>query len=85
MVLCRGAVRLFADFFQSDIIVASPIALATKQGEAEKEGPGELDFLSSIEIVLADRCDMFLMQNWAHVSSGVLLYPKQSFLTLRFC
>ena len=29
--------RLYTDFFQSDIIVASPLALATKLGE----GPGE--------------------------------------------
>ena len=38
---CRGAVRLYADFYQSDIIVASPLALATALQEAETEGgPG---------------------------------------------
>ena len=35
---CRGAVRLYADFYQSDIIVASPLALATALQEGEAEG-----------------------------------------------
>ena len=35
---CRGAVRLYAEFYQSDIIVASPLALATALQEAETEG-----------------------------------------------
>lgn len=69
-LLCRGAVKLYADFFQSDVIVASPIALATKQAEAGERAPEDLDFLSSIEIVVAARCDVFLMQNWAHVVAG---------------
>ena len=30
----RGAIKLYADFLQSDIIVASPIALATLLAEA---------------------------------------------------
>lgn len=29
--------RLYTDFFQSDIIVASPLALATKLGEGPEE------------------------------------------------
>jgi len=33
--LTRGAVKLYADFFQSDIIVASPLGLATLVEEAE--------------------------------------------------
>lgn len=39
--------RLFADFYQSDVIVASPVALATKLAEKEDGGA---DFLSSIEV-----------------------------------
>ncbi|KAL4425892.1 hypothetical protein ABPG75_009908 [Micractinium tetrahymenae] len=62
--LTRGAVKLFADFYDSDIVVASPLALATKLAEGEE---GAADFLSSIEILVADRADVMLMQNWAHV------------------
>ena len=69
----RGAVKLYADFMQSDIIVASPIALATKLSDEVEEG-GPADFLSSIEIAIADRADVQLMQNWAHVVTGIYMY-----------
>ena len=69
----RGAVKLYADFMQSDIIVASPIALATKLSDEVEEG-GPADFLSSIEIAIADRADVQLMQNWAHVVTGTYTY-----------
>jgi len=50
--------------------VASPIALATKLAEADKGSPEDMDFLSSVEIVVASRCDCCQMQNWSHVVSG---------------
>eukprot|EP00887_Chlorella_sp_A99_P004809 scaffold4.g4809.t1 len=62
--LTRGAVRLFADLYQSDVLLASPVALATKLAEKEE---GAADFLSSIEILVMDRADVLLMQNWEHV------------------
>ena len=61
--------KLYSDFLQSDIIVASPIALATKLSDEVEEG-GPADFLSSIEIAIVDRADVQLMQNWAHVVTG---------------
>lgn len=61
--------KLYSDFLQSDIIVASPIALATKLSDEVDEG-GPADFLSSIEIAIIDRADVQLMQNWAHVVTG---------------
>ncbi|PRW59313.1 U3 small nucleolar RNA-associated 25 [Chlorella sorokiniana] len=64
--LTRGAVKLFADFFDSDIIVASPLALATRLAEMAGDDSAA-DFLSSVEILVAERADVLLMQNWAHV------------------
>ena len=70
---CRGAVKLYSDFLQSDIVVASPIALATKLSDEQKEEEGgPADFLSSIEIAVVDRADVLHMQNWAHVVTGRL-------------
>lgn len=69
---CRGAIKLYSDFLQSDIIVASPIALATKLSDEVEEG-GPADFLSSIEIAIVDRADVLLMQNWSHVATGAEL------------
>lgn len=57
--------RLFADFYKADIIVASPIALV-----ADRSQDTSHDFLSSIEIVIVDRADVFTMQNWAHIVAG---------------
>jgi hypothetical protein len=37
-LLSRGAVKLFADFFDSDIVVASPLALATKMAGGLRAG-----------------------------------------------
>ncbi|GAA94542.1 uncharacterized protein L969DRAFT_83896 [Mixia osmundae IAM 14324] len=58
----RKAIRYFSEFYSSDIIVASPLGLRTA---IEKED--DADFLSSIEIVLADQLDVMSMQNWEHV------------------
>ena len=62
--------KLYSDFLQSDIVVASPIALATKLAEESDEEGGLADFLSSIEMAIVDRADVQLMQNWAHVVTG---------------
>ncbi|KAI8107879.1 hypothetical protein M9435_002906 [Picochlorum sp. BPE23] len=67
--MTRGSIRLFTDFYDSDILVASPLALATKleEGSKSKDEPDPSDLLSSIEIVLTVRVDVLLMQNWQHV------------------
>jgi U3 small nucleolar RNA-associated protein 25 len=72
--LTRGAARLYADFYQSDILVCSPLGLATKLAEKPPEGASQsinIDFLSSIEILVIDRADVILMQNWAHLKTVV--------------
>ncbi|XP_043818587.1 U3 small nucleolar RNA-associated protein 25 homolog [Dromiciops gliroides] len=64
-VLQRG-IRLYAPFYSSDILIASPLGLRTIIG-AEGEKKRDFDFLSSIEILIIDQVDIYLMQNWEHV------------------
>lgn len=57
-------VKLYSGFYNSDIIVASPLGLRLAVDEKEQ---GAFDFLSSLELVVADQTDVMLMQNWEHV------------------
>lgn len=59
-------VKFFTDVYDSDVIVASPLALATQLGEG---GAGAADYLSSIELLVMLRSDVMQMQNWAHVET----------------
>lgn len=61
-------VKLYSEFYHSDIIVASPLGLKlsiTSEGEESVDA----DFLSSIEICYIDHSDVLLMQNFDHVLS----------------
>ncbi|KAI9294877.1 DUF1253-domain-containing protein [Neoconidiobolus thromboides FSU 785] len=59
--LTRKTLKLYTSFYQSDIILASPLAL--RLGTEQKE----YDFLSSIEIVILDQLDHLCMQNSEHL------------------
>ncbi|XP_061699169.1 U3 small nucleolar RNA-associated protein 25 homolog isoform X2 [Syngnathoides biaculeatus] len=64
--IIKSNIRLYSPFYSSDIIIASPLGLRTVLG-AEGEYKRDFDFLSSIEILIVDQADVFLMQNWEHV------------------
>jgi len=61
------SVKIYADFYTSDILVASPLGLRMLIG-AEGDRQRDFDYLSSIEVMLADQLSMLAMQNWDHVT-----------------
>ena len=66
----RGAyMRMFCDFFKSDVIIASPLGLRLLIEKNSSAGSGKLnaDFLSSLEIAYLHQSDVMYMQNWEHV------------------
>ncbi|RVW45834.1 Digestive organ expansion factor-like [Vitis vinifera] len=70
-VIGRRTIKLYSDFYSSDMIIASPLGLITKIGEAEVEKEKDVDYLSSIEVLVIDHADVISMQNWSHVNSVV--------------
>lgn len=56
--------KLYSGFYNSDIIVASPLGLRLAVDEKEQ---GAFDYLSSLELVIVDQSDIMLMQNFEHV------------------
>jgi hypothetical protein len=58
------SMKLYSSFYNSDIIVASPLGLRLAVDEDEL---GAFDYLSSLELVIVDQSDVMLMQNWDHV------------------
>jgi len=62
------SVKLYSDFYRSDIILASPLALKMATSGDEDDGV-DIDFLSSVEICMVLNADVLLMQNWDHVGS----------------
>lgn len=80
MAITKKTLKLYTNFYSSDIIIGSPLGLRRVIG-AEGETVRDFDFLSSIELLIMDQIDVVLMQNWDHlyqVLDYLHLQPKKS-------
>lgn len=80
MTLTKKTLKLYTDFYSSDILVASPLGLRMIVG-AEGEEDRDYDFLASIEVLIMDQADVFYMQNWdhlLHILDHFHLQPKKT-------
>ncbi|CAK8563239.1 unnamed protein product [Lathyrus sativus] len=67
----RKTIKLFSDFHTSDLIIASPLCLVNKIEETGRDKEKDVDFLSSIEVLIIDHADVIAMQNWSHVHTVI--------------
>merc|ERR1712071_258234 len=58
--VAKRTLKLYAGFYVSDILIASPLGLRTIIDE-------DSDFLCSVEVLIMDQTDILYMQNWDHV------------------
>ncbi|CAK5079612.1 unnamed protein product [Meloidogyne enterolobii] len=68
--------RHASEDFKSDILLCSPLGIKiiigvnegqSKEGDSNKNDVDSIDFLASIEIVMIEKADISIMQNWEHL------------------
>ena len=69
IAVTKKTLKLYTDFYSSDIIITSPLGLRLVTGVEGQGGKTDTDFLSSIEMLIVDQAEVLLMQNWDHVST----------------
>ena len=69
IAVTKKTLKLYTDFYSSDIIITSPLGLRLVTGVEGQGGKTDTDFLSSIEMMIVDQAEVLLMQNWDHVST----------------
>ncbi|XP_050119546.1 protein NUCLEOLAR FACTOR 1-like isoform X3 [Malus sylvestris] len=67
----KRSIKLYSDFYTSDMIVASSVGLLKKIDEAKLNKEKDVDYLSSIEVLVIDHADVVTMQNWDFLKSAV--------------
>ncbi|XP_076657128.1 U3 small nucleolar RNA-associated protein 25 homolog [Halictus rubicundus] len=81
--ITKKTLKLYSEFYSSDIIISSLLGLRMLVG-AEGEEERDYDFLASIELLIMDQAELFVMQNWdhmVHVLNHLHLQPKDSHKT----
>lgn len=77
--ITKKTLKLYSDFYSSDIIISSVLGLRMVIG-AEGEEVRDYDFMASIEMLIMDQTELFFMQNWdhlIHVLDHLHLQPKK--------
>lgn len=70
-------VRLYTDFYKSDMILASPLAVKMATDGSDENAETDIDYLTSIEICLIGYSDVLMMQNWDHVNATLNCLNQQ--------
>ena len=77
----KMSIKLYEQFYKSDILIASPLGLRTMTGQEDDENGYkqqriDFDFLSSIEYLVLDQAEAFIFQNVEHLEEILKLLNR---------